>query len=54
MTTSLLSPEQLSQQIRVRLAQERLPGADGVYKTHRGTGRLHHMPSSDRGDRRGI
>ena len=39
MTTSLLSPEQLSQQIRVRLAQERLPGADGVYKTHRGTGR---------------
>jgi len=39
MTTSLLSPEQLSQQIRVRLAHERLPGADGVYKTHRGMGR---------------
>jgi hypothetical protein len=39
MTTSLLSPEQLSQQIRVRLAQERLPGADGVYKTRRGAGR---------------
>ena len=38
MTTSLLSPEQLSQQIRVRLAQARLPGADGVYKTRRGTG----------------
>ena len=37
MTTSLLSPEQLSQQIRVRLAQERLPGANGVYKTRRGT-----------------
>jgi len=39
MTTSLLSPEQLSQQIRVRLAQERLPGANGVYKTRRGTSR---------------
>jgi len=39
MTTSLLSPEQLSQQIRVRLAHDRLPGADGVYKTHRGMGR---------------
>ena len=39
MTASLLSPEQLSQQIRVRLAHERLPGADGVYKTHRGMGR---------------
>jgi hypothetical protein len=37
MTTSLLSPDQLSQQIRVRLAQERLPGANGVYKTRRGT-----------------
>jgi hypothetical protein len=39
MTASLLSPEQLSQQIRVRLAQERLPGADGVFKTRRGAGR---------------
>jgi hypothetical protein len=39
MSASLLSPDQLSQQIRVRLAQERLPGADGVYKTHRGMGR---------------
>jgi hypothetical protein len=39
MSASLLSPDQLSQQIRVRLAQERLPGADGVYKTQRGTGR---------------
>jgi hypothetical protein len=39
MTTSLLSSEQLKQQIRVRLAQGRLPIANGVYKTHRGTGR---------------
>ena len=39
MSTSLLSGEQLRQQIRVRLAQERLPIASGVYKTLRGTGR---------------
>jgi len=39
MTTSSLSDEQLKQQIRVRLAQRRLPVIDGVYKTHRGTGR---------------
>ncbi len=39
MTTSSLSEEQLKQQIRVRLAQGRLPVIDGVYKTHRGTGR---------------
>jgi hypothetical protein len=40
MTMSLLSAEQLRQQIRVRLAQERLPAiVVGIYKTHRGTGR---------------
>ena len=39
MTTSLLSVEQLRQQVRVRLAQGRLPTVGGVYKTHRGTGR---------------
>jgi hypothetical protein len=39
MTTSLLSSDQLRQQIHVRLAQGRLPIAGGVYKTHRGTGR---------------
>ena len=39
MTTSLLSSEQLRQQIRIRLAQGRLPVVDGIYKTHRGTGR---------------
>ena len=39
MTTSLLSVEQLRQQVRVRLAQGRLPIAGGVYRTHRGTGR---------------
>ena len=39
MTTSLLSPDQLRQQIHVRLTQGRLPIAGGVYKTHRGTGR---------------
>ena len=38
-TTSLLSAEQLRQQIRVRLAQGRLPILAGVYKTHQGTGR---------------
>jgi hypothetical protein len=35
----LLSVEQLRQQLHVRLAQGSLPIADGVYKTHRGTGR---------------
>ncbi len=39
MTTSLLSSEQLRQQIRIRLAQGPLPVVDGMYKTHRGTGR---------------
>ena len=39
MTTSLLSSDQLRQQIHVRLAQGRLPIAGGVYKTDRGTGR---------------
>lgn len=38
MTTSLLSTDQLRQQIRVRLAQGRLPTAGGVYKSRRGTG----------------
>ena len=37
--TTCLSQEQLRQQIRVRLAHGRLPVLDGVYKTHRGTGR---------------
>ena len=36
---TLLSTEQLRQQIRVRLAQGRLPAVAGVYKSHRGTGR---------------
>ncbi len=40
MTTSLLSAEQLKQQIRLRLADGRLPAIRvGLYKTHRGTGR---------------
>jgi hypothetical protein len=39
MTISSLSEEQLRQQIRVRLAQERLLPAGGVYKPHKGTGR---------------
>jgi hypothetical protein len=40
MTMSLLSAEQLRQQVRVRLAQGRLqPVVAGIYKTHRGTGR---------------
>jgi len=40
MTTSLLSAEQLKQQIRLRLADGRLPVIRaGIYKTHRGTGR---------------
>lgn len=39
MTTSLLSPEQLKQQIRVRVTHGRLPMANGVYKTYRGVGR---------------
>jgi len=37
---TLLSTEQLRQQIRVRLAQGRLPAVAGAYKSHRGTGRL--------------
>ena len=39
MTISSLSEEQLRQQIRVRLAQERLLPVGGAYKTHKGTGR---------------
>lgn len=39
MTTSSLSQDQLKQQIRVRLAQGRLPVIDGAYNTRRGTGR---------------
>ena len=40
MTKSLLSAEQLRQQIRVRLREYRLPAITGsVYKTHQGTGR---------------
>ncbi len=40
MTTSLLSADQLRQQIRVRLAHGRLLVIDGIYKTLRGTGRV--------------
>jgi hypothetical protein len=36
--TTLLSAEQLRQQIRVRLAQRRLFPASGVYRTRRGRG----------------
>jgi hypothetical protein len=40
MTKSSLSPEQLRQQIRIRLADGRLPRTTvGIYKVHRGTGR---------------
>jgi hypothetical protein len=39
MPASLLSSELLRQQIRVRLAQGRLPILAGIYKTHQGTGR---------------
>jgi hypothetical protein len=38
MTATLLSVDQLRQQIRVRLAQGRLPLASGGYKTRPGTG----------------
>jgi hypothetical protein len=37
--TTLLSEEQLKQQIRVRVIQGRLPLANGAYTTQRGTGR---------------
>ena len=37
--TTLLSEGQLRQQLRVRLAQGRLPVARGVYRTQRGIGR---------------
>ena len=37
--TTLLSEEQLKQQIRIRLTQGRLPAARGPYMSHRGTGR---------------
>ena len=37
---SSLSPEQLRQQIRIRLTEGRLsPTTVGIYKVHRGTGR---------------
>jgi hypothetical protein len=39
MTMSSLSAEQLRQQVRVRLAQGRLPAINGVYKNRQGTGR---------------
>src|SRR5689334_25309308 len=39
MSTSLLSEDQLKQQIRERLAQGRLAVVPGVYKTNRGNGR---------------
>jgi hypothetical protein len=39
MTTSSLSEDLLRQQIRVRLAQGRLPVINGMSKSHRGTGR---------------
>lgn len=40
MTKSLLSEEQLRQQIRIRMADRRLPPTTvGSYKVHRGTGR---------------
>lgn len=39
MTTTSLSEDQLRQQLRVRLAQGRLPAINGVSKSHRGTGR---------------
>jgi hypothetical protein len=39
-TASSLSPEQLRQQVRIRLADRRLtPTTVGIYKIHRGTGR---------------
>jgi hypothetical protein len=38
MTATLLSVDQLRQQIRVRLAQGRLPLVSGGYKTRSGTG----------------
>ncbi len=37
--TTLLSEEQLKQQIRIRLIQGRLPLANGPYMSRRGTGR---------------
>ena len=37
--TTLLTEDQLKQQIRVRLTQRRLPAARGPYMSHRGTGR---------------
>jgi hypothetical protein len=39
-TKSLLSPDDLRQQVRIRLADRRLtPTTVGIYKIHRGTGR---------------
>ncbi len=37
--TTLLTEDQLKQQIRIRLTQRRLPAASGAYISHRGTGR---------------
>lgn len=34
-----VSDDQLRRQIRVRLAENRLPSAEGISKSHRGTGR---------------
>jgi hypothetical protein len=34
-----VSEDQLRRQIRVRLSENRLPFADGISKSHRGTGR---------------
>ena len=41
MTKSLLSTDELRQQVRIRLADRGLPPTTvGIYKIHRGTGRL--------------
>jgi hypothetical protein len=50
--TTLLSEEQLKQQIRIRLTQGRLPAANGRYMSHRGIGRpcivcRHEIESSE-------
>jgi hypothetical protein len=34
-----VSDDQLRRQIRVRLSENRLPSAEGISKSHRGTGR---------------
>lgn len=35
----MISDDQVRQQIRVRLSENRLPFADGISRSHRGTGR---------------